>query len=131
MERLACSGEKVPYRSLRREVFGEVCLLTARQPLVDAVRSVVHHQRRRLQLGVSLCDREGDPLVLADGPAENLALVGILRRTIDEEPAVANALRGNENTLRVHRPQHGLEAVALTPDDVGRRHAKVVCPKIP
>ena len=119
------------YRSLRREVFGEVGLLAARQPLVDAVRSVVHHQRRRLQLGVGLCDREGDPLVLADGPAENLALVGILRRTIDEEPAVANALRGNENALRVHRPQNGLEAVALAPDDVGRRHAKIVCPKIP
>ena len=108
------------------QVLGQVGLLSARLAVVDEHRGLADHQPRSAQLGVSLRQREGDALVLADRPVEDDAFVGVrdsLSQRCDADP---QRLRCNEYPFGVEPPQQILEAAALVTDPVLLRHPHVV-----
>src|ERR1700728_3338608 len=93
--------------------------------LLEQLGGLPSHQARGLQVRVRLGERELDALVLADWPAEDLTLVGVGGRAVDEVEAGADVLRRDEYPLGVHPGQDVAEALALLPDQVLRRHPQV------
>src|SRR5437867_6515424 len=67
-----------------------------------------------------------DTLVLADRPAEDLALVRVSCRAPKGCAAEADRFRGDEDALRVEPVQNVAEALAFLPDPVFHRDAKPV-----
>ena len=65
-------------------------------------RSLMHHQFGGTHLRIGPRDRELHTLVLPDWTAEQLALLGVLRRLADEPFGVADALGRNQNALCIH-----------------------------
>ena len=89
-------------------------------------RRLVHHQFGGAHLRVGARDRELHALVLPDRPAEQLALLGVLRRLVDEPFGVADAFRRDQDALGVHAGQDVAEALPFLADQVFRRHAQIV-----
>ena len=79
-----------------------------------------------MQVGVGLGQREGDALVLADGPAEDDALVGVGDGPLDGDPPDAERLGGDEDALGVEPVEQVGEALALLADAVVDGHLEVV-----
>ena len=65
-----------------------------------------------------------DRLVLADRPAEDDAILGVLRCPLDGGAAEADRLGGNQNALRIHAVQDVVEALAFLADAVLDRHRR-------
>src|SRR4029079_8795371 len=65
-------------------------------------------------------------LVLPDGTAEDDALFRVLRGALDEPAAVADALRGNEDPLRVEAVDEIAEALALFADQRVHGYLEIV-----
>ncbi len=86
---------------VRRQQFGHVGFSAARLAAIEQIRRANPHQVGRLDVHVRPRDRELHPLVLTDRPAEHLAVAGITRRALDEPAAVADALGGNQDALRI------------------------------
>jgi len=59
------------------------------------------HQVGGLHFDVRLGDRELHSLILADRPAEYIALVNVFRHLVNEPVAVADALGRDERPLRI------------------------------
>jgi hypothetical protein len=76
--------------------------------------------------GRSLGQREGDALVLADGPVEDHAVVRIGDGLADRGASDADGLRGNEDAFGVEAIEQVAEALALLPHPVGDRDGQVV-----
>ena len=74
------------------------------------------HQVRRFGRHVGFGDGELDALVLADLAAEDLAVIGIIGRLLDEPARVADALGGDQDALGVHAVEDIAEALALFAD---------------
>ena len=66
---------------------------------------------------------ELDTLVLADGPAEDLALLRPRAGFVYKETAVAYALGGYQDALGVHPVEDVAKALSLLADEVSSRHA--------
>jgi hypothetical protein len=71
-------------------------------------------------------DRELHTLVLTDGPAEDYAVLRILRGPLDEPAAVADALGRNQDALRVQAVNQIPEALPFLADQRRGRHFQVV-----
>jgi hypothetical protein len=63
---------------------------------------------------------------LTDRPSEHLAFAGAFGGFIYEPPAVADALRRYQDTLRVHAVEDVAKAFAFLADEVLSRHPKAV-----
>ena len=113
-------------RRLRGEQLGEVRLGPARLSLLEQPRRLVPHQVGPLDRGVRLSERELDALVLADRAAEDDALGRVGGRLLDEPAPVADALRGDQDPLRVHPVEDVAEALPLLADERVRRHLDAV-----
>src|SRR5690606_22860296 len=83
------------------------------------------HERSGLQLRVGAGERHLDGLVLADLAAEDLALVGVLHRAVEQVEAGADVLARDDDALGVHARDDDLEALALFADAVRDGHAQV------
>ena len=70
--------------------------------------------------------RELNPLVLADGPAEDDPLVRVAARLASEPFAIADALRRDQDAFRVEPVQECPEALALDADEILRRDLEAV-----
>ena len=65
-------------------------------------------------------------LIFADGAAEHFALFGIGARAVDEEAAVADAFRRDQDALGIHAVDDVAEALALFADQIFGRHFQIV-----
>ena len=106
---------------LGRQILGRVGLHPARLARVVQGGRLEHHQIGRLQLHPAFRERVLDSLVLADGPAEHDALLGVARRASQCGAADANGFGGDQDALRVHAVQDVLEALAFFADAVLQR----------
>ena len=100
------------------EVFGGVGLGTARLARIVERRRLEGHQIRRLELGPAFGQRMLDRLVLADGAAEHLALLGVVDGAAEREAADADRLGGDQDALRVEAVQDVAKAGALLADQI-------------
>src|SRR5207244_243427 len=67
-----------------------------------------------------------DRLVLADGPVEDDALLGVLHRTAERRTADADRLDARHHTLRIKGVQNVIEAAADLADHVVLRDLEAV-----
>ncbi len=67
-----------------------------------------------------------DGLVLADRPVEYDALLRIVCRARERDPAEAHRLGGDQDALGIHAVQNVFEAAAFVADAVGGRHLQSV-----
>ena len=78
---------------------------------------MAHGQARSVKLDVIARDRKLDALVLADRTAEHLALLGIVRRPLDEPAAIADTFGGNQDALGIHAVENVAKTLVLLADE--------------
>src|SRR5438067_13058361 len=98
----------------------------ARLARVVQVARAESHEIRGLDLDRRFGDRELHALVLADQPAEDLALARVARGLLDEPASVADAFGGDDRALGVEAVQELAKAAALDADQVLRGNLEVV-----
>src|SRR6266545_2878011 len=79
---------------------------------------VPSHEVGRDEARVRVRKGELDSLVAPDRPAEHDALLRVLRGPLDEPAGVPDALRGDQDPLRVEDVEERLEAAAFLADAV-------------
>ena len=95
-------------------------------PLANFSQPALHHEFGGAHLGVGAGEGELNALVLADGSAEHLSVLGVGTGLSEEPLGVADALGGDQQALGVHAVQDVAEAAALDADQVFRRDFHVV-----
>ena len=110
---------------IRRQHLGHVGLGAAVEPGLVFARGLLHHQLGRAHRGVGLGDRELDALILADRPAENAALLGVVGRLGDEPFGVADAFRRDQDALGIHPGEDVAKALAFLADQILGGHLHV------
>src|SRR5579864_8262860 len=83
------------------QIFGHVGLGPAGQMRIEALCGLETHKVGAFDIDIRLSDRKLHALVLADRSAENNALVGVSRGTLDEPSAVTDALGRDQCAFRV------------------------------
>ena len=107
---------------LRSKVLGTVTSHTncmqRNRAIVGVVQpgSVVRRQLRRLELHVRVSERVRHALVLADGPAEDDAVSGVLRCFFQRGVAQTKSFSGEQTPLGVHAVEDDLESIPLVPN---------------
>src|SRR3546814_16309727 len=102
----------------------DVCSADLALAGIEEGGGTIHHQRRRLALGVGAGDGKLHALILPDGASEHLALRRIAAGLVDEPAGVADAFGGDEDALGVH----AVAAVAAASSEE-RRVGKEWCRK--
>ena len=113
-------------RRVGRQHLAHVGLRAAVAPGLEQGRGLAHHQLGGGGLRVRTGDGKLHALVLADRAAEHDALLGVLGGAADEVARIAEALRGDQDALRVHAVDDIAEALAFPADQVLGRHLDVV-----
>ena len=113
-------------RRLRAQHLGHVGLGAARQVGLVQRSGLAHHQVGRLGLGIGARDGILHALVLADRPAEQLALLGVIGRLLDEPARIADAFGGDQHALGIHAAQDVAEALPFLTYKVLGRHFHVI-----
>ena len=109
--------------SVGGEQQGHIGLCSAGFSPIKEGGGLLHHERGRLDARVRPRYGELDALVLADGPAEDLALLRPRAGFVYKETAVAYALGGYQDALGVHPVEDVAKALSLLADEVSSRHA--------
>ena len=100
-------------RGIAGQELGHVCFGPAGLTRVEEVTGLPSHEVCGFEMDLGLGQRELHTLVHADWAVEYHPLVGIRRRTLQEEFAIADALAGDQNALGVHAAKDLTEAVAF------------------
>src|SRR5260370_19378965 len=95
-------------------------------PYTTLFRSMPDQLARGLDLRGAVGQAKAHGLVVEDGLAEALALLGVLQRAIEGRTRHAHALRGNADAPSFQRRQRNPVALALGADEVGGGDARAL-----
>ena len=113
-------------RCLGGKVFRHVRFGTAGLVRVEQGAGLVAHEIGGLDLDERLGNRELHTLVLADGPAEDLAFAGIGGHLVDKPVAVTDAFCGDQRTFCIKSGHYIFETVTFFSDKILGRDFQIV-----
>ena len=93
---------------------------------IEKARGARDHQPRRFQVGICAGDRELNALIFPNGPREDHPLIRVAAGAFEEPPRVANAFRGDQDSLGIQTVQQIAESLSLLAHEILDRHFQIV-----